>query len=149
MRTLTRALAVVASVLGVGVGHARADPIDAAVESPLLVSEPGVPYPRAALDAGIRERVEVTLILELDAAGKVERASVVLPERPEFIEAALDAAKRLRFEPARRAGRAVPARIKFRLAFEPPPEPPRPSAAATPTTAPPQNQSRHPWNRSR
>jgi TonB family protein len=137
MRTLTRALAVLVAVLGMGAGRARADPLDAPVEAPVLVSDLDVPYPRAALEAGIRERVEVTLILELDAAGNVERASVALPERPEFIEAALDAARLLRFEPARRAGRAVSARIKFRLAFEPPPEPPPQNDVAAPTPAPP------------
>lgn len=109
-------LAVLSSALGV-----RAEPLEPAVVPPVLVSDPGVAYPPEALRAGFYERVEVVLILELDATGKVERASVEVPQRPEFYEAAAAAAERLRFEPARRGARAVPARLRYRYVFEPPP----------------------------
>jgi TonB family protein len=136
MRNFTRAFAVLAMLQGLVAGGARAEPLDDRVVPPTLASDPGVTYPLAALQAGFRQRVEVTLILDVDAGGKVERASVGLPQQhPAFFEAALEASKRLRFEPARRAGRAVPARIKFLIVFEPPPEPP-PSAVAAPPVAP-------------
>jgi TonB family protein len=140
MRNLTRAVAVLATLLGFDAGRARADPLDDRTVPPVLASEPGVTYPRAALQAGFRERVEVTLILELDADGRVTNASVALPQHPAFFEAALEASKHLRFEPARRAGRAVAARIKFRIVFEPPPEPPPASVASTPVAAAPSPQ---------
>jgi TonB family protein len=133
MRHLTRAFAVLALLQGFGAGRARAEPLDDRVVPPTLASDPAVAYPRAAIQAGFRQRIEVTLILDLDAGGTVERASVGLPQpHPAFFEAALEASKRLRFEPARRAGRAVAARIKFLIVFEPPPEPPPAAAAATP-----------------
>ncbi len=130
MRDLSRALVVMAAIVGFGTGSAWAEPADGGVTAPVLVSEPRVAYPSAALAAGFHERVEVVLTLELDAEGRVEHASVAMPQRSEFFEAALEATKLLRFEPARRAGRAVPARIKYRCVFEPPAPPPTPPPAS-------------------
>ncbi|MCE7891364.1 MAG: energy transducer TonB, partial [Sorangiineae bacterium PRO1] len=89
--------------------------------APRLERDPGAAYPRQALREKVYERVEVVLILELDKDGKVERASVETPQGHGFDEAALEAAKALRFAPARRAGAPVKARIRFRYLFRPPP----------------------------
>lgn len=105
------------------------------VVSPQLSFDPGVAYPS---DAAGGERVEVELMLTLDASGTVVEARVVSASRAGFDDAALAAAKQLRFEPARRAGVAMPARIGYRYVFEPPaPPPPPPQAEPAPVVAPP------------
>jgi TonB family protein len=91
------------------------------VVPPRLIEDPGVSYPGRALEAGFYQRTEVLLILDLDETGAVARATVEAPRGRGFDEAALEAARRLRFEPARRAGVPAPARIRYRYVFEPPP----------------------------
>src|SRR5512138_1277825 len=41
------------------------------VIKPSVRFDPGAQYPRKALDDGVKERVEVTLIVDVDATGKV------------------------------------------------------------------------------
>src|SRR5687768_15623737 len=94
---------------------------DAAVAPPRLEHDPGVAYPKAALERGFHETVAVELVLEIDTAGRVSRASLERPLHAEFDALALAAANELRFSPARRAGAPVAARIRFRYVFEPPP----------------------------
>jgi TonB family protein len=91
------------------------------VVPPGLVHDPGVRYPARALAKRFYERVDVVLILEIDDAGKVSGARVDTSQAQEFTEAALDAVEHLRFEPARRGGTPVAARIRYRYSFEPPP----------------------------
>src|SRR5690606_21407093 len=96
-----------------------AEPPD--IVPPRVVEDRGVSYPKRALLNGFYDHVEVVLILEIDETGQVVRASLESPGRPEFDEAALGAAKRLRFEPAERNATPVASRIRYRYAFEPPP----------------------------
>jgi TonB family protein len=70
---------------------------------------------------GERSSAEVVLELTIDRAGVVTEARVVQGETP-FSEYALRAAETWRFTPARRAGRPVPARVRFHVQFEPPTE---------------------------
>jgi TonB family protein len=91
------------------------------VVPPKLEQDPGVSYPRSALDAGYYERVVVVLVLEIDKDGRVARASVEKPRGDGFDEVALEASKQLEFTPAQRAGKPRASRIKFRYVFEPPP----------------------------
>ncbi len=91
-----------------------------AVVPPRLLEDPGVSYPAGALAERFYERAEVALVLELDDTGKVVSASVETPQGHGFDEAALEAANRMRFEPAARDGVAARARIRYRYAFEPP-----------------------------
>ena len=93
-----------------------------------------VPYPEgAAGDA----QVTVELVIEED--GAISSAVVVDGDEP-FAGAARSAAAQWRFAPARRAGAAVRARIRARVAFHPPAPPvaeappaaPLPSAPASP-----------------
>jgi TonB family protein len=73
-------------------------------------------YPAAAEKAGIEG--SVTLQLDIDKAGKVTKATVVDPAGHGFDEAAVEAALKLEFEPARRPdGSPVATRILYRYAF--------------------------------
>ncbi|RME29187.1 MAG: TonB family protein, partial [Deltaproteobacteria bacterium] len=127
------------------------------IRLPVLIDGPPAAYPPAALAAGL----EAAVLLELDidetgavVAGRVVSPAVPLdPEVPPsrvadqgFEEAALEAARRFVFEPARDAdGQAVPARIQYRYRFtvatappvvaqEPDASEPPPPAAPPPTS---------------
>jgi hypothetical protein len=67
------------------------------------------------------EKVAVLLVLDVDAAGVVQKASVTEPQGHGFDDAAVQAAFGLVFDPAMRDGRPVPSRINFRYEFTPPP----------------------------
>ena len=100
---------------------AETPPIPAApIVAPRLIRDEGVAYPGQALGEGFYERVEVRLILELDASGHVRSSSVETPQGHGFDEEATRAARELLFEPALRAGVPVPARIRYRYIFEVP-----------------------------
>ncbi len=89
--------------------------------APRLERDGGAAYPLRALAERHYQRVEVGLVLEIDARGKVVRASVDRARGHGFDEVALEAAKQLEFSPATRNGTPVAARIRFRYVFEPPP----------------------------
>ncbi len=119
---------------------------------PSLKTRVEAEYPPEAL----RDRVEATvgLELEVDEAGNVTAVRVVAPAGHGFDEAALAAAKRFTFDPAKQDGR--PVRSTLQLAFEfhlppvpgPQPEPSPPTAATAPTAptaaAPPPNRQNGP-----
>src|SRR5688500_5020592 len=122
LRSYFCCLAVSLSVLDVRpLGAQASAPAEATVEAPRLLSDPGVSYPVAALRAGYSEIVEVVLVLRLDATGEVVEARPEPAADPRFDEAALEAARRIRFSPARRGGVPTPAVIRFKYRFEPPP----------------------------
>jgi TonB family protein len=98
---------------------ARAD--EPVLVPPRLVGDDGAHYPEQALRERFFQRITVGLILEVDAHGAVQKVDVETPAGHGFDEAALEAAHRLRFEPATRNGVAVASRIRFRYTFEPPP----------------------------
>ncbi len=93
---------------------------------PALLGPSDVAYPAGA--AG-----EATVLLELtvSADGAVVEARVVDGGEP-FAGAALAAARGFRFSPATRDGAPLRARIRFSLAFRPPPAPDAPDAPAPP-----------------
>ncbi len=91
------------------------------ITPPKLVKDEGAIYPDQALKDGVRERVTVFVLLELDAAGSVRKAEVETPVGHGFDEAAVEAAKKLVFEPAKRGDKPVASRIKHRYQFTPPP----------------------------
>jgi TonB family protein len=73
------------------------------------------------------EPVEVDVEITIDATGTVTEARVPAPAGEAlapFEAAAVAACKQFVFEPARRDGKAIPSRIKYRYVFEPPPPPP-------------------------
>lgn len=73
-------------------------------------------YPPEAEKAGLE--ATVSLQLDIDREGKVKGAVVIEPAGNGFDEAAVEAAKKLQFEPARKPdGTAVPARIFYRYSW--------------------------------
>src|SRR4051812_31273753 len=121
-RALLRAAAFVLVVLHpegvIAAGSPPAPPPSAPQRStvvpPRLLEDPGATYPRRGLDEGVTERVTVTLIVELDATGRLVRTTLETPQGHGFDEAALEAAQHLRFDPARRGVTPVPARFRYR-----------------------------------
>ncbi|MCC6525143.1 MAG: TonB-dependent receptor [Polyangiaceae bacterium] len=90
-------------------------------------------YPEEARKLGLEG--EVILKLSVSTEGKVDAAEVATPGGHGFDEAALEAAKGLSFEPARRPdGTPFAARISYRYAFKlAPAEPAGPEPAAVKT----------------
>jgi hypothetical protein len=103
------------------------------VVTPPRVIAADVVYPGGATGAA-----SVLLELVVDRQGAVSAARVVEGEEP-FASAAASGALSFRFEPARRDGQPVPARIRFELRFAPP-QPPLipalPAESTPPTEAP-------------
>jgi TonB family protein len=93
-----------------------ATPEAAALTPPKLLTFVDATYPTAAKAAGLR--ADVDLELTIDGTGTVTEARVVAPVGNGFDEAALEAARRFVFVPAKRGDKAIPARIKYRYVFE-------------------------------
>jgi TonB family protein len=96
---------------------------------------------RAELPEGTAptEPVTVLLELEIDPNGKVMACRTVSDAPDPLIRAAEAAARRFRFEPAKRAGVPIAARIRYAYRFEPEAratEPPAAERPAEPTHAP-------------
>jgi TonB family protein len=87
-----------------------------ALTPPKLVTFVDAIYPAAAKAARLQANVD--LELTIDATGAVTSARVAAPVGNGFDEAALEAARRFVFEPAKRGDKAIPARIKYRYVFE-------------------------------
>ncbi len=100
---------------------APAGPAPEPIVPPQLKENASVSYPTQALGEHFYAQVIVSLVLEIAIDGSVRNASVQEPAGHGFDEAALAAARTLRFEPARRAGKALPARIRYLFTFDPPP----------------------------
>ncbi|HYG70554.1 MAG TPA: TonB family protein, partial [Anaeromyxobacteraceae bacterium] len=112
-------------------------PAGVLTKAPELVAPAEPAYPEAAKTAGLEG--EVTLELELSEAGEVTDAVVTGPAGHGFDEAALEAARRLRFTPAEIDGVPSPVRIEYRFRFTleavappPPAEEAPPPAGETP-----------------
>jgi TonB family protein len=108
--------------------EARAD--DGGIEAPKLRQFADATYPPEAEQAGLEGTV--VLSLRIDAAGRVESAEVATGAGHGFDEAATEAARRFEFEPAKRGGRPVPAKILYRYEFRRPVAPVAPPAEAAP-----------------
>src|SRR5436853_7845923 len=82
---------------------------DEAISPPAPLGDPILAeYPQAASGAA-----RVVVQIDVDAAGNVSAAEVVGPSQPGFDDAALAAARRLRFSPARRGDAPIPVRIQY------------------------------------
>ncbi len=102
--------------------HPSASPAPPTISMPVVKKNEGAAYPKQALDEGVRDPVEVPLVLDIDVTGAVTRAVVDKPVGHGFDEAAAAAAQKLEFYPATRAdGTPVAARIRFAYRFAPPP----------------------------
>jgi TonB family protein len=100
-----------------------------ALAHPLLpprpLEQPEAVWPGGRADA---HDVVVPVILTVTATGEVSDAQVEVSLSPAFDEAALAAARRWKFEPARSNGKPVPAKIRAAVRFlgQVPPVPPTP-----------------------
>lgn len=115
-RLLLAAAAARASVAAAGPpgggveGHEPAD-----IVPPALIAQVDVAYPESALGL----HADVRVLVDVDADGAVVGARI--ESGPEvFHAAALDAARRLRFQPATRDGAAVPVTTRVFFHFAPP-----------------------------
>ncbi len=104
------------------------------VTPPSLTSRAEAVYPADALRDGLS--ASVGLELTIDETGAVSSARVTVPAGHGFDEAALEAAKRFTFSPARRNGQPMRSTLQLSYEFHPPAPPPIP-AAPTPTTTSP------------
>jgi TonB family protein len=96
-------------------------------------------YPPAAAEQGLE--AEVVLLLDINAQGRIDSATVAEPAKPPgmgFDEAAVAAARQFEFEPAEVDGKPIAVqlsyRYKFKLAPKAPPAP-APDAPGAPGTA--------------
>ncbi|HEY0467680.1 MAG TPA: TonB family protein [Polyangiaceae bacterium] len=102
---------------------------------PKLVERVEPTYPEAKRAGG--EAANVSLTLTIDRTGQVTDVAVAESAGPDFDQAAIEAARGLRFEAAQKNGEAVPAKIRYLVEFKlaPPSEPAAPPAAAAVTAA--------------
>jgi TonB family protein len=115
---------------------AEASAAPAQLTPPSIVEQRQPEYPAEALARRLTGDVAVTV--DIDASGNVTATSLAPGVAPELDRAAMAAAGRWRFQPARRGGEPVPSRIQLVFHFEPPVSPPPPSAAPkVPEPAPP------------
>jgi len=84
-------------------------------QMPVLLGDFRVPYPADAKKAGVQGAVLMDLLI--DAEGRVRQAQVIKPLFPSLDAAALEAAKRLVFKPARVADQTVAVRIRYAYRF--------------------------------
>lgn len=96
--------------------------------APAVVTPATPAYPEDAKARGISG--EVTLELDVSAGGEVVAARVTKPAGAGFDEAALAAARALRFSPAEIDGKPAAVTLEYRFRFDAPPPAPPPVAVA-------------------
>ena len=103
---------------------------DAAPAAPKLQAPRLTGFVEATYPAGIApstDPVEVELELVIAADGNVTDAKATAGTGSAFEGAAIEAARRFQFEPAKRDGKPILARIRYRYVFAPPAPPPPPA----------------------
>lgn len=138
-RALALALCLLASSPLVASAQAPA-PAQPAIDPPTLTSDPEIPYP-----AGVTGEAALVLVLVVGADGKVTSVIVEGPSPEPFATRAVETARTWTFEPARRAGAPVSAKIKMAVTLRPPvtltepepePEPDKPDGPPAPAAKP-------------
>jgi TonB family protein len=152
LRSLVCITAVVVALAPAGVARAQLDqplppppgPAPAPVapkltKAPTITKKVDPTYPPDAQAAGLTG--DVTLALDLDAAGHVTAVTVARGAGHGFDEAAAEAAKQMEFSPAEVDGKPSPIRIEYTVHFRPivvaPAPAPEPEAPAPPEPQPP------------
>ncbi len=105
---------------------------------PSLKTQADAVYPPEARAKKLEANVGLELVVEED--GTVSDAKATAPAGNGFDEAAIAAARRFTFEPARQNGKAIRSSVQFTYEFHLPkdePSPPTPPVAPTPPTPPP------------
>lgn len=100
---------------GTGDGEGAPTPVAAVREMPSVVGDSVAEYPAEARRLGVQGKVVLEVVV--DEEGKVARARVLRPLHPLLDEAALRAAKGLRFRPGRVDGRPVRVKIPYTYVF--------------------------------
>lgn len=100
---------------GTGDGEGSTTPVAAVQEMPKVVGDSVAEYPGEARRLGIQGKVVLDVVV--DEAGSVARARVLRSLHPLLDEAALRAAKGLRFRPGRVGGRPVAVKIPYTYVF--------------------------------
>lgn len=144
-------LCVASSVAGLAAGDAHAQPRGDSGAIP--VEKPAAVAPDKSAAAklkqyvapkhpeGVDREAQVTLVLEIDAEGKVTSAKVLSGAGDGFDEAAVEAGKQLLWDPERDAnGTAIPVRLKFRFTFSLKPKAPDPTETPTGTEIAPERE---------
>ena len=90
------------------------------IAPPVLKSDPGAQYPEQAIKDKVRTKVTVRLIVEIDASGAVKKATVEAAQGHGFDEAAIAAASKLVYEPAKRNGQPIASKFRHAYEFAPP-----------------------------
>ncbi len=114
------ALSVSLATSGVARAQQLTWPLPSEATPPRLSGDSPAAYPPAALRDHVAVPVTVVLRLDVDPTGIVTHAEVTEARGHGFDEAALAAARGLRFDPASRDGAPVASKISFRYAFHPP-----------------------------
>lgn len=102
---------------------------------PSLVERVEASYPEAAKQRGVEAKV--ALRLSIDESGAVTDVELLEPAGEGFDEAAIEAARRFRFQPARRGVTAIPARVRYVYTFELPKAEPAPAPLPIAAEPPP------------
>ncbi|NDD92485.1 TonB family protein, partial [bacterium] len=84
-------------------------------QMPVLISDFRVAYPEDAKKAGVQGAVILELLI--DDSGRVRQAQVIQSLLPSLDAAALEAAKKLLFKPARVSEKSVAVRIRYAYRF--------------------------------
>jgi protein TonB len=84
-------------------------------QMPVLVGDFRVPYPADAKKAGVQGAVLLDLLI--DAEGRVRQAQLLKPLFPSLDQAAIEAARKLVFKPARVGDQSVAVRIRYAYRF--------------------------------
>ncbi len=100
---------------GSGDGEGTTTPVAAVQEMPKVVADATAEYPTEARRLGIQGKVVLELVV--NESGRVARARVLKSLHPLLDEAALRAAKHLRFRPGRVDGRPVVVKIPYTYVF--------------------------------
>lgn len=93
----------------------EAPPPSSPFKAPVLLEAPEGRYPEAMAAAG--KEASVVLTIDVDEKGVIGAVAVAEPAGNGFDEAAIEAVKNYRFQPATRDGKPVAARITYRYQF--------------------------------
>lgn len=97
---------------------------------PRLVDAPAVTLPEGADPLPDDSSVELVVLIQAD--GTVSEVSIATPLREDVDALVLEAAQRMIFEPARRGGEPIPARVRFLYRITPPAPPPEEASSEPP-----------------
>ena len=122
---MRRALALLALVSSAALAQPVPDPVreKAPEQAPEPITPPRLLAPVLAdYPPGETGAARVVLQLDIDPQGLPQESKVLSPPQPAFDAAALTAAAKLRFAPARRGAAAIAVRIQYVFNFAPPPK---------------------------